>query len=526
MAILTPRCGRGSVARAVPELTIVIPTLRRAHILRQALDRLERQDGADGRFDVVVVADAAEDDVTGVDAAVGERSYPVRRLRAVTPGASAARNAGWRAATSPLVLFIGDDILAEPSLVAEHLAWHERHPEPEVAVLGAVRWADALPRTTFMRWLDRGMQFDFPAIRGDEAGWGRFYTSNVSLKRELIEHSGGFDEEFPFRHEDIELGRRLHDLGLRLLYNRAAKAEHLHAPTLDDWRARMVSAARAERRLTLKHPDIPPYFFNRFRQSLDAPPPRGLGRRLARVVPPRAPFLGGRVWASVDAHYTRKLAPAFIGEWEAAERERPGDVWERSRARWRGAQPDAALTWGAEISGDAFIESAAAHGAFGAGKSVVEIGPGYGRLLGSALAHGVEFARWTGVDLSAENVRHLSERFDDERVSFMHADAETVTLDEQADSLISSLTFKHLFPSFESALVNLAAQLRPGAVAAIDFIEGERSFFEPDGVTFIRWYTRDELRAIYERVGFELRAFDEVWHHPDVSRLLAVGVKR
>ena len=45
-------------------------------------------------------------------------------------------------------------------------------------------------------------------------------------------------------------------------------------------------------------------------------------------------------------------------------------------------------------------------------------------------------------------------------------------LDGPGDALISSLTFKHLYPTFEKALVNLTGQLRPGAVVAIDLIEG------------------------------------------------------
>jgi len=66
------------------------------------------------------------------------------RAEAMSPGASRPaagvprrpRNTAWRAATSPLILFLDDDILPEPALVAEHLAWHRQHPEEEIGVLG------------------------------------------------------------------------------------------------------------------------------------------------------------------------------------------------------------------------------------------------------------------------------------------------------------------------------------------------------------------------------------------------------
>jgi SAM-dependent methyltransferase len=199
------------------------------------------------------------------------------------------------------------------------------------------------------------------------------------------------------------------------------------------------------------------------------------------------------------------------------------EAWERSRARWRDARPTANLTWDAEVSGDAFIEKAEWYGALGSGVSILEVGPGYGRLLGSCLERGAEFGSYVGIDLSADNVAHLSERFSDDRVRFLEADVESVRLDSPVDAVISSLTFKHLFPSFEAALGNLAPQLNPGGVVLFDLIEGDRRYFEDDGVTYIRWYTRPEIQRILGNTGLELIAFDEVRHLPEMSRLLVAA---
>jgi SAM-dependent methyltransferase len=195
----------------------------------------------------------------------------------------------------------------------------------------------------------------------------------------------------------------------------------------------------------------------------------------------------------------------------------------RARKRWLRAQPDRNLTWGYEVSGDAFVAKAEEHGAFGPGKAVLEVGPGYGRLLAACLERGVEFGHYLGVDLSSDNVRYLAERFTQPNVRFICADAETVALDEPIDSLISSLTLKHLFPSFERALVNLARRMRPGGLAVFDLIEGDRRYFERDGVTYIRWYMRPEVEAILDRAGLRLVAYDEVLHIAQARRLLVVA---
>jgi len=201
------------------------------------------------------------------------------------------------------------------------------------------------------------------------------------------------------------------------------------------------------------------------------------------------------------------------------------EAWERSRTRWRAAEPTANLTWDVKLTGEAFVARAEHHGAFGGGKRVVEVGPGYGRLLSSVLEHGRPFTSYTGVDLSGQNVGHLSKRFPDSRISFVCEDVEEVVLAEPADAVLSSLTFKHLFPSFERALSNLSTQMAPGGVVLFDLIEGSKRFFEDDGVTYIRWYERGEVEVMLGACGLEPVAFEEVRHHPNLARLLVVGRK-
>jgi GT2 family glycosyltransferase len=276
-----------------------------------------------------VVDDPEEDDSVAVAAAIGTRRFAIRHLHRRARGVSAARNAGWAAAEAPLVLFLGDDILAAPELVAEHLAWHGRHAGEPVAVLGHVRWARELRTTALMRWLDRGIQFDYGSIAGSDASWAHFYTANVSLPRALLATVDGFDEErYPFLYEDLDIGRRLADHGLRVVYNRRAEAEHLHPTDLEQWKRRMAATAAAERRWVQARPEMPAYFHDRFAEAAAAPAASELAARLARWVPERLPLAGPRVWRSADLWFCQQLAPGFLAAWEAAGSEL------RSAASW------------------------------------------------------------------------------------------------------------------------------------------------------------------------------------------------
>ena len=214
---------------------------------------------------------------------------------------------------------------------------------------------------------------------------------------------------------------------------------------------------------------------------------------------------------------------ARIDELEERLAESREETWERSRARWREASPTTDLTWDTELTGDAFIEKVVATGAFGPETDVLEIGPGYGRLLRACLDVGARFRSYVGVDLSEENVAHLNERFATDAVSFINADVETVGLDGDVDLVLSSLTLKHFYPSCERALANVGSHVRPGGSIVFDVIEGDRRWWEHDNATYIRAYSRDELREMMARVGFSDVSFDEVTHCPGRARLLVVA---
>ncbi|MFL5907870.1 MAG: glycosyltransferase family 2 protein [Solirubrobacterales bacterium] len=295
---------------------MVIPVLGRYRTLTAAIDRLERQ-RVGQTFELLVVSDAADEDPDRTAATVRGRSFPARHLQASTPGAASARELGWREAESHLILFLDSDVLASRVLLAEHLRWHTIHGEDEVGILGRVRWARGITVTAFMRWIERGIQFAYHTIPGESAGWGHFYTANVSVKRAMLEQVGGFDaERFPFHYEDLDLAYRMSREGFRLLYNRRASAEHLHVVTLDQYRRRMAEIAPMERLFVEVHPEVAPYFHQRFVRLQVLPPARGRAARLVKVVPPWLPWVGSRAWRSADHYFGQQLAPDFLAAWD------------------------------------------------------------------------------------------------------------------------------------------------------------------------------------------------------------------
>jgi glycosyltransferase involved in cell wall biosynthesis len=230
------------------ELSVVIPTYNRRETLAQALGALFAQRGLEQTaWEIIVVDDGSTD---GTDSLVTELAAkspcPLTCLYQQNSGPGAARNTGIRKATAPLVLMIGDDILAQPGLLAEHLSAHARYPALQVAVLGPVDWAPTLTVTPFMRWWSEN-RFRFEMLRAGkvEPDFWFFYTCNISVKRRFLLEYGLFDETFrAAAYEDTELAYRLSQAGLRIHFARQADAYHNHPVDLQAACQRMEKIGR------------------------------------------------------------------------------------------------------------------------------------------------------------------------------------------------------------------------------------------------------------------------------------------
>ena len=291
------------------DLSVVIPTRRRWDTLRLTLAALADQT-VQG-FETIVVADGMHQDVPDLPG--------VRVLRQEHSGPGVARNLGVAESRRGLILFIGDDMIPRRELVAAHLRRHGRQPDDEVAVLGRIVWHPRVPRDRLHNWLDwSGALFDYRLLElqgDDDAGWSRFYSSNVSMKRRLFELAGGFDPDFFFDYEDLDFGYRLGQQGMRLLYESGAVVEHLHPYDWDGVRRRYESRAEAEQLMMSKHDWFEPWFRGQIERA-------AAERRVSRLwtlavdhVPPRPARVRHAVEARANRWYLQRLAPAFRRAW-------------------------------------------------------------------------------------------------------------------------------------------------------------------------------------------------------------------
>lgn len=240
-----------------PEISIIVPSHNRVGLLREVLDALAGQIAGTPAFEVIVVADGCSDGTEGVVASYAA-PYPIEIVRLPGQGPSRARNAGARAARSEFLLFLDDDVIPTPGLVAAHVA--ALREAPGRAVLGPYPPepvpAGDLFRLSIKRWWQA--HFDNLARPGHRYTYTDVLTGNLSMARATWDAVGGLDPQFSHAREDLELGVRLLKMGAELHYAPDALGwhqEHLTASPSSALR-RARHEGQSDALMAIKHPDI------------------------------------------------------------------------------------------------------------------------------------------------------------------------------------------------------------------------------------------------------------------------------
>lgn len=248
-------------------LSVIIPTFNRKNTLKECINALIRQDFPKTDFEIIIVDDGSRDETADLAGKFSRDYSNIHYYHQLNQGQGIARNLGISKACGKIIVFIGDDMIAAPSFLTEHMRFHLRYPEENSAVLGYTTWHPKLQITPFMRWLENGSsilgkfgghQFAYEKLKGKLlADYNFFYTINISLKKSLLEKQK-FDPAFAgYGWEDIELGYRLfRQEGLKIYYNPDAMGYHDHLIAENSLAERMKQVGRSAVIFDRKYPEL------------------------------------------------------------------------------------------------------------------------------------------------------------------------------------------------------------------------------------------------------------------------------
>jgi GT2 family glycosyltransferase len=270
--------------------------------LRRTLESLNAQSVAFDRFQVIVGDDGTTD--TTMDLLrVFKAHYQLGAAWVGGRGSGAARNAAASAARHDVLIFLDDDQIASPDLVAVHLRAHER--------LGPVIVQRNYPLAA--GWDRRGASLIVErsrrqSVHATQSSNGRgLWGGNFSVSRRIWLEVGGFDEGLS-RHQDLEFGLRVARLGVPMVVEGAALSQHLHCGDPDEFRSHSLEEGRCLVRISRKI-GMPP--------GITAP--RVVHRALDRMVveywlryPRQAEMIGRWLTAALRTSDVLQLMPAQL----------------------------------------------------------------------------------------------------------------------------------------------------------------------------------------------------------------------
>jgi GT2 family glycosyltransferase len=268
------------MTQATPKVTVIIPTHNRLSMLRQVLGALADQAYPSDRMEVIVVADGCND---GTVAALTSASFPyhLRALSQPASGAAAARNRGAEHARGSILVFLDDDVIPSPGVVAAHVRLHAS----TAGCVGVGPYMVELPEAPEFydqqrhRWWQK--TFDTLADPQHRPDYRDLLAGNLSVQLDTFRRSGGFNPEFSaWGAEDCEYGVRLLQQGIRIVYLPEARARHLHTTDLAGSYLKSRQRGRADVLFAQLHPTV---FL-----TLDL----GRRNRLAEILAFRAPRAG------------------------------------------------------------------------------------------------------------------------------------------------------------------------------------------------------------------------------------------
>jgi GT2 family glycosyltransferase len=214
---------------ATGRISVAIPTFGRDEVLINTISFILFQQPSSQ--EVIIVDQTPEHDAaTAARLSELERDGRIRLLHQ-DPSIPKAMNRALAEATGDIVLFVDDDIIPSPDLIAMHLEAHQR--TDAAAVVGQVLQPGeepinvVHPPATTGLWAD--LQFCFRSTH--PATVRNVMAGNLSVKRAAALAAGGFDENFvgvAYRFE-TEFARRLSRTQGIIHYEPSASIRHLAA---------------------------------------------------------------------------------------------------------------------------------------------------------------------------------------------------------------------------------------------------------------------------------------------------------
>jgi len=262
---MEPSLSRVIVGSSLCPISVIIPTYNRVEVLSKTLHKcINLREGSEIQF--VIVNDGSTDGTRSYLSEFCINNHDIDVLNLDNGGPGIARNKAVGLAKHDIVMFIGDDIQpSTPDFFNAHRDFHSKRSSITEAMIGKTIWPNnkTLHVGPVMRHIQGrgGEQFGFADLTPYTwLDWRFFYTSNVSIKKNIVADWGndGFSHQFKlYGFEDIELAYRLYNISkgdFKIFYDPISEGEHFHPYSFNQFVERQINTGRMARKFIDIHP--------------------------------------------------------------------------------------------------------------------------------------------------------------------------------------------------------------------------------------------------------------------------------
>lgn len=261
-----------SVTILMPKLSIVILCWNDQEVIHDAIRSIyEKTKAVD--FEIIVSDNgSAEGCLAGI-----RKAFPHPTLRIVENGANLGfargNNAGIAVAQGDYILILNPDTVMHEAALDKLVAFADQHPEggafgcravnPDGSYQTTAMIAPSLARFWMMALcLDRFARFSsllratvYPGWQGDterEVDWQSGCC--VMFRGRLLKELGGFDPQFFYQNEEVDLCKRVWDAGYKILFTPQAQITHIGGSSVKRARTRLdLETHRSRYKYAYKH---------------------------------------------------------------------------------------------------------------------------------------------------------------------------------------------------------------------------------------------------------------------------------
>jgi cellulose synthase/poly-beta-1,6-N-acetylglucosamine synthase-like glycosyltransferase len=199
------------MSAASPTLSVVVIGRNEGVRLERCLISVRAIRDWQGGVEIIYVDSGSSDDSCPLARSLGCR---VIELNSDRPSAALGRNAGWRSAAAPLILFLDGDTILDPEFPGRAAAALN---DPHTAVICGRRREIHADASVYNRVLD--LDWIGPS------GFCDYCGGDALIRRDVLETVGGYDDTL-IAGEEPDMCRRMRALGYKILHLDCPMTDH------------------------------------------------------------------------------------------------------------------------------------------------------------------------------------------------------------------------------------------------------------------------------------------------------------